>query len=48
MELAKKRLHKWVIACIDECVHRVRRNSDRNPLNFFALLRARAAQGGNG
>jgi hypothetical protein len=48
MEFAEKRLYQWFIACIGECVHLARRKSDRNPVNFFALLRTRAAQGGNG
>jgi len=41
MEFAEKRLYQWFIACIAECVHLARRKSDRNPVNFFALLRTR-------
>jgi len=47
MEFAEKRFYQWFIACIGECVHLARRKSDRNPVNFFALLRTRHAQGGN-
>jgi hypothetical protein len=47
MEFVKKTRSEAFIASIGEFVYRVRGINDGNPVSFFALLRVRAADGGN-